>query len=75
MSEPVQPRTHVRVGEAARRLGHSRAWVLLRIAEGALEGFKHSRRDVTVSLESILTYEARVRMAAESFVPVVDTPA
>lgn len=66
------PRTHLRATEAARRLGHSRRWVIRLIADGQLEGFMHARRDVTVSLESILAYEQRIRMAAEPLVPVAD---
>jgi len=58
--------THLRVTKVAQRLGHSRRWVLARIADGSLEGFKHSRRDVTVSLESILAYEQRTRMRPDA---------
>lgn len=58
------PRTHLKVADAAKRLGHRRRWVLARIEDGQLEGFKHSRRDVTVSLESIIAYEQRTRMSA-----------
>lgn len=71
----MSPRTHLRVTDAAKRLGHGRRWVLSRIADGTLEGFKHSRRDVTVSLESIIAYEGRTRMSASPTVPAEVIPA
>jgi len=60
------PRTHLRVDEAAQRLGHSAKWVRSRIADGSLEGFKWSRRDVTVSLESIVRLEDEARVTTHN---------
>jgi excisionase family DNA binding protein len=61
-----EPRQHLTVTQAAARLGHGRRWVLDRVASGELEGFRHGYRDVTISHESIVAYEERVRMHAGS---------
>jgi len=58
------PRSHIPAPVAARRLGHGRRWLFSRIKDGTLEAFKHSARDVTVSLESIVAYEQRTRVTA-----------
>lgn len=56
------PRNHLTVKDAAIRLGHGSKWVLKRIALGEMEGFKHARSDVTVSMESVVAYEDRHRI-------------
>lgn len=67
-----KPRTHLRVRDAAKRLAHGRRWILARIADGTLEGFKHGRRDMTVSLESILAYESTTRVMPQDAPPFVE---
>jgi len=58
------PRQHLKVPDAASRLGHSDRWVKERIKDGSLEGFVWSARDITVSLESLLAFEASARVSA-----------
>jgi hypothetical protein len=70
----ITPRNHVRASEVAKRLGHSRRWVLYRIADGTLEGFQHARNDVTVSLESVVDYEDRIRMSPASTEKILPLP-
>ena len=61
-----EPRQHLTVSQAAARLGHGRRWVLDRVRNGEIEGFAHGYRDVTISQESIVAYEERTRMCADS---------
>jgi hypothetical protein len=53
----TSPRTHIKMKAACLRLGHGHKWIQKRIADGLLEGYKHGRTDVTISLESIVRYE------------------
>ncbi len=65
MPRVAQPaRTHLTLRDAAIRLAHSTRWVRDRIKANELEAFKHSRNDITVSLQSIVAYEARVRVSS-----------
>lgn len=57
-----KPRHHLTLEEAGQRLAHSRRWIFARIEDGSLEAFKHSRRNITVSLESLVMYEESVRI-------------
>jgi len=59
------PRTHIRLADAAQRLSHSSSWVRKRIADGSLDGFKWSRRDLTVSVESIVRFEEQARVTTQ----------
>ena len=61
---PSMPRQHVKVPDAAERLGHTDRWIKERIKDGSLEGFKWSSNDITVSMESLLAFEARARLSA-----------
>jgi hypothetical protein len=70
----MTPRTHLRVADVAKRLGHSRRWVFLRIADGSFEAFKHGSNDVTISLESLIAYEDRTRMAPASKEKILPLP-
>jgi hypothetical protein len=65
----MKARQHLKLKTAAARLAHCTRWVLARIDSGELEGFKHGRRDVTVSIESIEAYEQRTRIAAGALMP------
>jgi len=58
------------VKNAALRLGVSSKFIRLRVQTGDLEGFKHSRLLITVSLESLVAYEERTRVCASSAVHV-----
>jgi len=60
-----KPITHLRVRDVARRLGHGRRWVLDRIADGQLKGFKWARCDVTVDEASVIAYENRARVSRD----------
>lgn len=57
------PRQHLKVPDAASRLGHTDRWIKERIKDGQLEGFRWSANDITVSLESVLAFEARARVS------------
>lgn len=50
-------RYHVPLRVAAALLGHQPRWIKDRIAAGELEGFRHAKNDITVSMESIQRYE------------------
>lgn len=63
MSRAATPRNHLKVADAAARLGHSDRWLKERIKDGSLEGFRWSANDITVSVESIVAFENRSRVS------------
>lgn len=69
MSKPRRtPVGHVKLRDAAVRLGHSRRWINRKIALGELEAFQWAPNDVTVSITSIeqLENKARITMRVEA---------
>lgn len=65
------PRNHLTVADAARRLGHRPRWVKERVKRGELEGFRWSPTDMTISIESIVAYEDRVRISMRMTEPAL----
>jgi hypothetical protein len=61
--KPRVPRQHIPLRDAAYRLGHKPRWVKKLIESGHLEAFQHGAKDITISLESIVQYEEKVRIS------------
>ncbi|MBK8002310.1 MAG: hypothetical protein IPK15_27375 [Verrucomicrobia bacterium] len=68
------PRNHLTVAEAAQRLGHRPRWVKERVKRGELEGLRWSPTDMTISIESIVAYEDRVRISMRAEVSALTAP-